>query len=89
MMEGKLIEEEMRIVTGIWDYFVILDDYIMIDKEEFGENIEDAEDSKGIGTQYHEKKFYELMTTMVRFFPEDDSEPVYYSAGRTNTMDNW
>ena len=39
MMEGKLIEEEMRIVTGIWDYFVILDDYIMIDKEEFGESI--------------------------------------------------
>jgi hypothetical protein len=65
----------------------ILKHYVL--KEEFGENIEDGEDSRGIGAGYHEKKFFEAMTTLIRSLPEDDSEPSYYGAGSSSRSDNW
>lgn len=57
-------------------------------KEVFGEGIEDGENSSGRGQAYHEKKFYEAMTTLVRFIGTND-EPVYYGAISSYDTDEW
>jgi len=43
----------------------------------FGEGIEDGQDNKGSGTQYHTGQFFEAMTELCDFIGID-SEPVYY-----------
>jgi hypothetical protein len=57
--------------------------------DEFGMNIEDGEDSKGTGFQYHTGKFWEYMYAMIEFNGED-TEPMYISSGsRSQTLDQW
>lgn len=54
----------------------VLKHYVL--KEAFGASVEDGSNSERVGQAYHEKKLYELMTTMIRFFPSDD-EPEYFA----------
>lgn len=65
----------------------ILKHYVL--KEIFGEGIEDGEDSRGTGAKYHEKKFFEFMTTLIRSIPEEDDEPIYYGVGNSYSGNNW
>lgn len=64
----------------------ILMHYVL--KEIFGDSIEDGENSESRGYQHHTKKFYEYMTTMIRFNGTDD-EPVYYGVTDSYPRDDW
>ena len=48
-------------------------------KEILGEAIEDGQDNTGIGTKYHNRKFYEAMTELCDFIGID-AEPQYYGS---------
>jgi len=63
----------------------ILRHYVL--KEIFGDLIEDGEDSKGSAAAYHEKKFFEVMLTMIRSMPEGDEEPEFYGSNSGSTYD--
>jgi hypothetical protein len=48
-------------------------------KEIFGEGLEDGAESRGVGTKYHEGKFYDAMVDLVDFIGID-AEPEYYAS---------
>jgi len=48
-------------------------------KEIFGEGLEDGAEARGVGTKYHEGKFYDAMIDLIDFVGID-AEPEYYAS---------
>ena len=56
-------------------------------KEIFGEGLEDGAEARGVGTKYHEGKFYDAMIDLVDYVGIDAEPEHYASDGLSGDMD--